>query len=524
MHNPPIKEERFSTLNSDGLNVVSYQFFSNLIKYGNFDEYHFFCSAQLYPLFSNMTNEKMKFLKKEDLQSNIKNVDYYVFYNSGHDGIIPLLKLRDKYNKNFSLFSLVHSQNSFKYFRWCHEYITYSSIKDVRISSSLTGKLVLNSYFNYFQKVGDLKKKPKIKVIPFGIDLSSLKKYDKISVRNELNIPKDSKVILYLGRLCNLDKSDLIPILKLFNRLLQKNKDYFFIVSGADIICDYTTKLHEYVQTNFSFDKIKIYKNITDEFKCKLYSAADLFISFPDSIQETFGITLLEAMSYGLPIICSEWDGYKEIIEEGCNGFKIKTYWNDLNFLKQVSDEESIIKLLQQKNSVVIDLDHAYQKINFIFSNREVYNKIKQNNYEKVSKLYSWKNVIKKHLKLLESIQKLNCVNKKNEMTKNSSFVYDIYKHFKHYPSIHNLFDNPNLILYSKTNVVEVHNLISNYYLDENKIMNNILKEDLLNFLINFFKDGRKYEELTKNELEWDRNIINFNLLWLLKQDFFGKN
>jgi starch synthase len=56
------------------------------------------------------------------------------------------------------------------------------------------------------------------------------------------------------------------------------------------------------------------------------WAAADLFISLADSIQETFGITPLEAMAAGLPALVSDWNGYKDTVRDGVDGFRIRTW------------------------------------------------------------------------------------------------------------------------------------------------------------------------------------------------------
>ncbi len=56
------------------------------------------------------------------------------------------------------------------------------------------------------------------------------------------------------------------------------------------------------------------------------WRAADVFISLADSVQETFGLTPVEAMAAGLPVIASDWNGYKETVREGLDGFRILTW------------------------------------------------------------------------------------------------------------------------------------------------------------------------------------------------------
>jgi glycosyltransferase involved in cell wall biosynthesis len=55
------------------------------------------------------------------------------------------------------------------------------------------------------------------------------------------------------------------------------------------------------------------------------WAAADVFVSLADNIQETFGITPLEAMAANLPVIVSDWDGYKDTVRDGEDGFRIPT-------------------------------------------------------------------------------------------------------------------------------------------------------------------------------------------------------
>ena len=55
------------------------------------------------------------------------------------------------------------------------------------------------------------------------------------------------------------------------------------------------------------------------------YRASDIFVSLSDNIQETFGLTPVEAMAAGLPCIVSDWNGYKETVAEDETGFRIPT-------------------------------------------------------------------------------------------------------------------------------------------------------------------------------------------------------
>ena len=55
------------------------------------------------------------------------------------------------------------------------------------------------------------------------------------------------------------------------------------------------------------------------------WRASDIFVSLSDNIQETFGLTPVEAMAAGLPCVVSDWNGYKDTVVDGETGFRIPT-------------------------------------------------------------------------------------------------------------------------------------------------------------------------------------------------------
>ena len=56
-----------------------------------------------------------------------------------------------------------------------------------------------------------------------------------------------------------------------------------------------------------------------------VWHAADVFVSPSDNIQETFGLAVVEAMASGLPVVASDWDGYRDLVVDGQTGFLVPT-------------------------------------------------------------------------------------------------------------------------------------------------------------------------------------------------------
>ena len=76
-----------------------------------------------------------------------------------------------------------------------------------------------------------------------------------------------------------------------------------------------------------------------------LYNKASLVLNLSDKhkVIETFGLTALEAMSAGLPVVVPTVGGIAEMVEDGINGYKI-----DVQDLDRI--ETHIKLLLSERN------------------------------------------------------------------------------------------------------------------------------------------------------------------------------
>ena len=62
---------------------------------------------------------------------------------------------------------------------------------------------------------------------------------------------------------------------------------------------------------------------VSEELKRQALSAADLALSLVDNTQETFGLAVAEAMAAGLPVVASNWNGYRDLIRHGVDGYLV---------------------------------------------------------------------------------------------------------------------------------------------------------------------------------------------------------
>jgi glycosyltransferase involved in cell wall biosynthesis len=63
----------------------------------------------------------------------------------------------------------------------------------------------------------------------------------------------------------------------------------------------------------------------TADARAQALAAADIFVSLSDNIQETFGLTPLEGMAASLPVLVTDWNGYRDTVRDGIDGFRVAT-------------------------------------------------------------------------------------------------------------------------------------------------------------------------------------------------------
>jgi hypothetical protein len=102
----------------------------------------------------------------------------------------------------------------------------------------------------------------------------------------------------------------------------RKCPDFALCIAGQEQATGYRALLVEAAERLGIAARVRIFEPPAESLP-ELYAAADVFVSPSDNVQETFGLTLLEAMASGLPVVASAWDGYKDIVEDGRTGFLI---------------------------------------------------------------------------------------------------------------------------------------------------------------------------------------------------------
>ncbi|MCB9650921.1 MAG: glycosyltransferase family 4 protein [Deltaproteobacteria bacterium] len=169
----------------------------------------------------------------------------------------------------------------------------------------------------------DLNERLHTMVVPHGVDEERFRPRSAPDVRRVLDVAADEVLVLCFTRLSPWNKMELMPLLVAARAALADGARFTLCVAGEEQAPGYRARLRRFAgelgvasATRFPTERIPAED---------LHAAADVFVSPTDNVQETFGLTLLEAMACGAAVIASAWDGYREIIDDGRTGLLVPT-------------------------------------------------------------------------------------------------------------------------------------------------------------------------------------------------------
>ena len=164
--------------------------------------------------------------------------------------------------------------------------------------------------------------------IPLGVNTEdfSVDADQRAAWRERLNIPADAIVALYVGRFHLLEKMNpALMAVALEKSAVATKQPIYWVNAGWAESAEAERIFHKETQALCpSVNYIHVDGRQADV-RFSIWSVADFFISFSDNIQETFGLTPIEAMAAGLPSVVTDWNGYKDSVRHGEDGFRIST-------------------------------------------------------------------------------------------------------------------------------------------------------------------------------------------------------
>jgi len=250
-------------------------------------------------------------LKKEIEESNINNEEIILHLHEQHSwqnlAILFLLK-----NRKVKIVAQHHGGRSpLRHILIHKKYMVFwPFVQVLHFLEKLLFKKINLFYLLTDDEIKYIKKitpNSKIKFQTMGISEEYFKYINKNYARKELNLDKNKKYILYIGRL--VTKKGIDVLLKAMN-MLENKSGIKLLLMGSNY--------EKYEKQVDKMKNVKILGEIYGQEKMLYLSACDLLVL--PSFTEGAPVVLMEAIAKNLPVVSTKVGGINKMIEDGREG------------------------------------------------------------------------------------------------------------------------------------------------------------------------------------------------------------
>ena len=219
-----------------------------------------------------------------------------------------------------------------------------------------------------YQNALKMKAKKVFKINGIGIDSNKMKTedFDKLAFKKELGLNENDKVVTTISEI-NQNKN-YITMLKAVKTLVEKDKSIKFVSCGTgvwkDKILAFAKELN--IENNCLF--LGFRKDVS-----KILQITDVFMHA--SFREGLTLSVMEAMSLGVPCVVSNVRGNRDLVVDGKGGFVVEPE-DDANFAEKISQILNNAEMEKEFQAFNKDYSKQYYIENVITQLAEIYKEV----------------------------------------------------------------------------------------------------------------------------------------------------
>lgn len=347
--------------------------------------------------------------------------------------------------------------------------------------------------------------------IPLGVDTEVFK--PRPEARERLGWPTERFIFTCIARLAPHNKMEMVPLLKAYGMAAAasaRGRYSRLYIIGREQVPGYSAVLMEMARLCGVARQVNIVTDYDGADIPLMYAASDCFLSPSDHVQETFGLTPLEAMASGVPPIVSDWDGYRETVVDGQTGFCVPTYWADTSGAASLevpagSPSAYFFRLAQ---SVAVDVPALARAMTALIENDDLRRRLGEAGRERVREHYSWPRIIRAYEDWWTELRE-RAAHDESGAGRNL-FTFSHFEAFGHYAS--RVLDD--------SAQVRVSDRAASIYPQVMDLMDDELCQEMSRNCPEWTPVGELFRALKLKPEERER--FNFNLLVLIKYDLLA--
>lgn len=275
-------------------------------------------------------------------------------------------------------------------------------------ATAATVSTVADNYARYLRDRhgGEPQVRARIAHVPFGVDTTRIKPAspaERAQARHALGIAADEVCVLFFGRLSYHSKAHPFPMLHASSEAARRTGcRVHLLFAGWFESSAIQRQFQEGIGVLASGVKTTVMNATRPEDSRAAWHAADIFNSLSDNIQESLGLTLLEAQAAGLPVVTTDWDGCRDTIEHGRTGFVIATRGVSGATLDDTSrllvGEVSQGELLGRTNqTIAVDAADASRAFERLFVDSDLRRELGRNARAHVEQQFDWAVIVQRY-------------------------------------------------------------------------------------------------------------------------------